>query len=299
MGVSTLQLIPTAEILASPDQNRTVFDPVKLGELAESIRESGLLQPIKVRRETSLTGSSFVLVAGERRLRAVRDILGWSHVEAVVTDEARGLGSALGTLAENMVRDNPGPLEEARGLADTCHEFGLEPADLARRLGKSPRWVRDRLALLELADDVAHYVQSGVLPIGRGVLMAQLDANRQRLALQAHERGMAPDAFRALVGRLADEQAAETMFDPDAFLELEEYIVDAETAAAEVESPDVLIRETPLGIPEIAQLLEVKRATVDRWRARAIFPDPAMVVAGTPLWWRDDVLEWAKATGRA
>lgn len=279
---------------ASPDQNRSEFDPVKLRELAESIRESGLLQPIVVRLE----GSRFVLVAGERRLRAVRDVLGWLEVDALVSREARGLGSALGTLAENMIRDDPGPIEEARGLSAACGEFGLSGAEIAVKLGKNPRWVRDRLALLNLADDVAHWVQARRLPIERGVLMSELDVNRQRLALQAHERGMTLDTFRALVARLSSEQSAECMFDPDAFLALEEYVAEAVAVVEAEESPVIQVRETPLGTSEIAQLLEVSRRTVETWRHRGIFPEPDLTVSGSPLWWKESVEEWARATGR-
>lgn len=298
MSAATLTVIPTADVVASPDQNRTVFDPVKLRELADSIAEAGLRQPIQVRREVDLSGERYVLVAGERRLRACRDLLGWETVEAIVTDEEHGLSAALGTLAENMIRENPDPIDEARGLRSTCDRYGLEPAELAAKLGKSGRWVRDRLALLELADDVAHFVQSGGLPIGRAVLMAALDVNRQRLALQAHERGLGIDAFRALVARLADEQSVDAMFDTDSFLRVEEYVAEAESLAEAKESPVIQVRESPLGVTEIAQLLEVQRKTVETWRHRRIFPEPDLTVSGTPLWWETTVLEWAEQTGR-
>jgi ParB family chromosome partitioning protein len=293
-----LERIPCAAILASPDQNRTVFDPVKLAELAGSIAETGLRQPILVRRESDLTGDRFVLVAGERRLRACRDILGLEEIDAIVEDSPRDLRAALGTLAENMIREDPDPIDEARGLAGTAAEFGLELADLARRLGKNPRWVAGRVALLQLAPDVAAFVQSKNLPIERGVLMSRLDANRQRLALAAHQSHIRTDAFRELVARLADEQAADTMFDTDSFLRLEEYVAEAEAIVAEEESPVVIVREVPVGIAEIAQLLEVKLQTVNTWRHRGILPEPAFQLSGSPAWWKEDIEEWARATGR-
>ncbi len=286
MSAPTLTTIPVAAIDASPDQNREVFDPTELAELAESIRELGLLQPITVRP----SDDRYVLVAGERRFRAC-GLLGWSEIPAIVLESDDDM--ALRTLAENMVRVDPGPLEEARGLA----AVGLEPAELARRLGKSPRWVRDRLALLALADDVAHFVQSGGLPIGRAVLLSVLDVNRQRLALQAHEHGIGIDAFRALVGKLADDQAAESMFDVDSFLRVDEYVIEAEATVEEATRAE-LVREQPLGIAEIAELLDVQPKTVHMWRRRGLFPQPELRCGGSPAWWEGTVQGFARKTGR-
>lgn len=292
----TLERVPVSLVEPSPDQNREVFDPVKLRELADSIAESGLLAPISVRRERDLAGERYVLIAGERRLRAVRDLLGWDEVRALVTEEPASEDAAILTLAENMMREDPGPLEEARGLARHVERYGATPAELGRKLGKPPRWIAGRLALLELAEDVAHYVATGQLPIGRGVLMSALDTNRQRLALKAHETGMGPDAFRALVARLADEQAADSMFDTDSFLRVDEYVIDAEESAA-APAPEV-VREMPLGMAEVAELLEVKRGTVAQWRTRGVFPEPELTVGGSPAWWETTVLGWAETTGR-
>jgi ParB/RepB/Spo0J family partition protein len=296
MTVPVLTRIPVARVVASPDQNREEFDPVALGELAASIGELGLLQPIVVRREDGLLGGErYVLVAGERRLRACRDVLGHEDIAAIVTDEPLDELAAFRTLAENMIRANPGPLEEAKGLAQVASKFGLEPCELAAKVGKSPKWVADRLSLLLLADDVAHWVQAGTFPIGRAVLIAKLDVNRQRLAVQAHERGLGPDAFRALAARLADEQSADAMFDPDAFLVVDEYVAEALQA---VVKPPTTVREEMVGMTEIAQLLEVKPATVAQWRQRGIFPDPDRILSGAPLWWESTVLEFAERTGR-
>lgn len=293
---TTLTRILVGDVSASPDQNRETFDPVELQSLADSIGELGLLQPITVRRECDLAGERYILVAGERRLRACK-LLGWGDIPAIVSDEPLDETAALRTLAENMVRVDPGPLEEARGLAQARERYGLEGNDLARRLGKNPRWVRDRLALLALADDVAHWVQVGTLPIGRAVLISDLDVNRQRLAVQAHERGLGIDAYRALVARLHDEQSADAMFDTDSFLAVEEYVMDAERAVESPVSPET-VREAPLGRSEIASLLGVKLSTVAQWKSRDLLPAPDLEVSGSPLWWRQTVIEWATETGR-
>jgi ParB/RepB/Spo0J family partition protein len=288
----TLTAVAVAAIDASPDQNREVFDAGELAELAESILELGLLQPITVRP----AGDRYVLVAGERRLRAVR-LLGLDVIDAIVRVDDDDAGAALRTLAENMVRVDPGPLEEARGLAHTAQSHGIGASELAAKLGKSTRWVRDRLALLELADDVAHFVQSGGLGIGRAVLMAALESNRQRLALQAHEHGIGIDAFRALVGKLADDQAAESMFDTADFLRVDEYVVEAEAAVEEAARAE-LVREQPLGIAEIAELLDVHPRTVHMWRRRGLFPESELRCGGSPCWWKGTVQGFARETGR-
>jgi len=292
MTAATLTVLAVDLVDASPDQNREHFDERELGELAASIRELGLLQPVTVRPATD----RYVLVAGERRLRAVK-LLGWAEIPAIVRADDSDADNALRTLAENMVRIDPGALEEAAGLAACAREYGLEPCELARRLGKTARWVRERLSLLALADDVAHYVQTGGLPIGRAVLMAQLDVNRQRLALQAHEHGIAPDAFRSLIARLGDEQAADSMFDLDDFMRVDEYVIEAETAVADLAEPG-RVRELPLGIAEIADLLDVRPKTVHMWRQRGIFPAEDFRCGGSPGWYESTVRDFARETGR-
>jgi ParB family chromosome partitioning protein len=295
--------VPCADIAASPDQNRETFDPVELQELADSIAESGLWQPLSVRLSVSdglagMDGPPYVLVAGERRLRACRDLLGWETVPCLVDSGDRDpLEYAIGTMAENMMRVDPAPMSEARGLQHVRELGGLEPADLARRLGKSPRWVRDRLALLELSDRAADLVERGTLPLWHAVLISALDANRQWLAIQAHERGLGRDAFRALVARLADEQAADAMFSADDFLVVDTYVLEAEAEAEDAKRAEV-VREVPLGIAEIAELVGVRPATVNQWRTRGVLPLEDFRAGGAPLWWETTITAWADETGR-
>lgn len=299
MSAPTLERVPIAAVVPSPDQNREQFDPDELAELAGSIEELGLLSPIVVRLERELAGDRYVLVGGERRLRACRDLLEWETIPAIVSEEPASSDSALRTLAENMNRADPTPLEEARGLAAVRDQYELEPAELARKLHKPARWIAGRLALLELAPDVAHFLETGNLPLKRAIPMARLDANRQRLALQAHERGISPDGFSELVARLEAEQAADSMFDTDTFLAVETYVLEAEEQAAELEEPAQLVRERPLGMSDVAELLEVKRGTVAQWRTRGQFLEPELVVGGSPAWWESSVRRWAAESGRA
>jgi ParB/RepB/Spo0J family partition protein len=290
--MSDLRAVPTGLIDASPDQNRETFVQAELDQLAASIRELGLLQPVKVRARAD----RFVLVAGERRLRAVRDVLGRDTIDAVVTDETDG-NAALATLAENVMRVDPSPLEEAAGYRAVIDGHGFSPADVAGRVGAPAERVKRRLALLTLSDEVRHYLASRQLPVGRAERMAGLDANRQHLALAAHHQGISTDAFSALCVRLAHEQGAESMFDTDTFLRSETvdtYVADAQAAT---KAANVTHAE-PVGVAEVADLLGVKSATVHAWQNRGRTPTPDFHISGNPAWWRPTIETWARETGR-
>jgi predicted DNA-binding transcriptional regulator AlpA len=99
----------------------------------------------------------------------------------------------------------------------------------------------------------------------------------------------------SLCRRLRGEQDSESMFDADAFLRVEEYVVAAQAEVA----PKVAQRAELVGIPEVAELLGVKRETVDKWRRRGRLPEPGWVVGGSPVWEAGEIRAWAKTTGRA
>lgn len=286
-----LEHIAVDMIEASPDQNRQHFDQSELRELAKSIEELGVLQPVKVRAR----GDGFVLVAGERRLRAVRDVLELETIPAVLED-GDDADAALGTLAENLMRVDPAPLEEATGYDAVATRYGMTSATIARRVGVPESRVRRRLGLLTLGDEVRHYLASNQLPVGRAELMAGLDVNRQHLALAAHHEGIGTDAYRKLIAKLQDDQSAESMFDADSFM-VAEVVAEAE-AEVRADNEALIVREAPLGMAEIAQLLEVKRSTVHMWSHRGRLPAPDLEVSGVSLWWRASIERWARETGR-
>jgi ParB family chromosome partitioning protein len=289
-GEAGTPTVPVALVDPSPDQNRETFDPAELAQLADSLRELGLIQPIRVRPN----GQRYVLVAGERRLRAARDLLGWTDIPAVV-DAGEDRDAALGTLAENLLRVDPSPLEEAAGYRHVLDQYGFKGSEVAKRVGVPAERVKRRLGLLDLADETRHYLASGQLPVGRAEAMIGLDSNRQHLAIAAHHQGIGTAAYRALCDRLGDEQASETMFDPDSFLRVAAYVAEAETDAA---VPAALIRDVPLGVAEIADRLGVKVGTVHQWVHRGRLPDPDFRVSGIPCWWTPTVDAWAAETGR-
>ena len=141
-----LILVPVDEILPNPQQPRQYFDPDSLGELAESIKERGVLQPILVRRDEA---GKIVLVAGERRLRAAR-MAGLERVPAVVT----GGNEAEIALIENLQREDLKPVEEAEALWRMMKEHGYTHEQLARVIGKARTTVTETLSLVRLPEEI-------------------------------------------------------------------------------------------------------------------------------------------------
>lgn len=141
-------LIPNEQILPNPNQPRQVFDQGELVNLAISIRMNGILQPITVRQ----TEKGYELVSGERRLRASR-IAGMASVPCIVID-VNTLKSAVFSLIENLQRQNLGYFEEAVAIEKLMRDFGLSQDEAARRLGKAPSTVSNKLRLLTLPEEV-------------------------------------------------------------------------------------------------------------------------------------------------
>src|SRR2546422_7003879 len=137
------QMIAVDQIRPSRQQVRSRFEAEPLGELAESIRLHGVLQPILVRKLTD----GFELIAGERRWRAAR-LAGLSQVPAVVRGEAGNEEQLVLGLIENLQRTDLDPIEEARGLRRLIEEFGLTHEEVAQRLGKHRVSVTQTLRLL-------------------------------------------------------------------------------------------------------------------------------------------------------
>lgn len=283
-----------AHLIIAGRNDRQTFSREGLAELAASIEAHGLAQPPTFRP----VGARFEIVAGERRTRAMRDILGWETIPALIREMDDSTASAV-MLAENVQRVDLDPVEEARAYASRLE--GRTVAEVARMASVPADRVRRRVALLALSPAILPYVSTRQLPLSYASAMVDLDPNRQQLALAAYQTGRLDlEEFRTLCGRLMAEQSAESMFDTADFLRVEEYVVDSKAVDICEESPYTLdVSEAqPVGIREIAALLGVKRSTVDQWKIRKILPPPRWMVSGNPAWNRDDIEEWAKETGR-
>jgi len=164
------QMIAVDQIRPSRQQVRTRFDAEPLGELAESIRLHGVLQPLLVRP----LSDGYELIAGERRWRAAR-LAGLQAVPAVVRGDAANDAQLVLGLIENLQRTDLDPIEEARGLSRLIEEFGLTHEEVAERLGKHRVSVTQSLRLLGGCPAVQSAVASGVISAGHARALIALD----------------------------------------------------------------------------------------------------------------------------
>lgn len=151
-SASTLREIPVTDITTDGSNPRTLFDQggeAGLKELAASIKEHGLVQPVTVRPNPDGT-PPFLLVAGERRLRAVRDVLKGATIMAIVRHDLAANTALEATVLENLQRCDLHPMEEARGLDRLRVTYGYTPAMIAAKTGRGKAWIKDRLKLCDL-----------------------------------------------------------------------------------------------------------------------------------------------------
>lgn len=173
--------LPIAKVEPRDNQPRTVFDEEALSELAESIREYGVIQPVTVRK---LDSGYYQLIAGERRWRAAR-LAGLTEIPARVIEADDKLTTEL-ALVENLQREDLNPVEEAQGYRTLMEEYGLTQDEAAQRVGKSRPAVANALRLLSLAPEVLQFVEQGLLSAGHARALVtvkpeelQIDAARQ------------------------------------------------------------------------------------------------------------------------
>jgi len=170
-ATSDIKRIPLSSIRANPFQPRREFKADELAELEASLRASGLLQPISVRRQ----GDAYELIAGERRVRAATN-LGWSEIQAIVRDFDDRTMLVL-ALVENLQRTNLNALEEARGYRRLIDEFQLTQQQVAEAVGKDRTTVTNLLRILSLPEEILSLVEQGALTSGHArALLALSDA---------------------------------------------------------------------------------------------------------------------------
>jgi ParB family chromosome partitioning protein len=155
------QLIATDQIRPSDQQVRRTFNPEALRELADSIRQNGLLQPVLVRR----LADGYQLLAGERRWRAAR-LAGVERVPALVRDEPEEAGRLILGLIENLQREDLNPIEEAAGIRLLSDQFHLTQEEIAARLGRNRVSIAQSMRLLSACPALQSAVASGSLSAG-------------------------------------------------------------------------------------------------------------------------------------
>lgn len=178
----TLKSIPISQIARNPFQPRQEFNPEELSELQESLNASGLLQPITVRRRIGKDG--FELIAGERRLRAAKN-LGWREVPAIIkeTDDRTLLTLAL---VENLQRTDLNPIEEGEGYHQLTSQFGLTQQQIAETVGKDRTTIANMLRLLQLPEVARRLLQEGQLTMGHAKVLLGLE-DPEKIASLASE----------------------------------------------------------------------------------------------------------------
>jgi ParB family chromosome partitioning protein len=179
--------ISIAEIRPNPYQPRIRFRPEELHDLAESIREQGVLQPILVVRGKE---GGYELVSGERRLRAVQQ-LGWTRIPAVVKAAASPQEMAEWAIIENVQRDDLSPLEQARAYNRLLEEFKLPAEEVAKKVGRDRATVANYVRLLKLPEEVQALLEKGDLQMGhaRALLAIENRDAQKALGVKAAREG--------------------------------------------------------------------------------------------------------------
>jgi ParB family transcriptional regulator, chromosome partitioning protein len=204
--------VPVDSILPNPLQPRQEFPPAELEELANSIRENGLLQPLLVRPSRSGNGK-YELVAGERRFRAVSS-LGWPEVAAIVR-EVDDEALLVLALVENLQREALNPLEEAEGYRSLTERFGMTQEQIAQAVGRERSTVANLLRLLKLPPSIRKLLKENRISMGhaRALLGIEDPLKAGDLARRAADEGW---SVREVEKRSGSRKAATRNGKPDA-----------------------------------------------------------------------------------
>lgn len=202
-GAASIE-IPVRDVRPNPHQPRTTFNQAKLKELADSIAQQGIIQPVTVRR----AGAGYELISGERRLRAVQ-LLGWRNIPAVIKDRVRDEEMAEWAIIENVQRDDLNPLEEAKAYKRLAEDFKLSQEDIAKKVGKERSTVANLMRLLKLPEEVQGLINSGKLDMGHARALLSIDRPeaQKALAQKAVREGLSVRAVEQEVSKAPGAKA--------------------------------------------------------------------------------------------
>jgi ParB family chromosome partitioning protein len=178
--------IPVADITANPNQPRRTFDDALIAQLSQSLKASGLIQPIVVKA----VAGGYQLIAGERRLRAAR-LAGFVTIPAIIRDVDQ-MTQAQMALVENIQREDLNPLDRAAAYRSLLQQLGLTQSELAGRLGEDRSTIANHVRLLDLSEPVQQLIRSGTLSLGHAKLLAGIDdpLEQERLAKLINIQGL-------------------------------------------------------------------------------------------------------------
>lgn len=203
----TYESIPVSKILPNPNQPRRTFDDESLGELAASIEQVGVIQPLLVRK----VADGYELVAGERRLRAAKSI-GLTKVPCIVQETLLEEASTLIALIENLQRENLHFLEEAESYSAIMDNYGMTQEELAERLGKSQPSIANKLRILRLSPSVKSAMTDGGLSErhARALLKIRDENTQLQIIKKVQEKSLSVKETETLVektlNKLYDEK---------------------------------------------------------------------------------------------
>lgn len=173
-----VRMVPVGDIVPNTRQPRQRFDDTRLEELAHSVREKGIIEPLIVR---PAIGGRYELVAGERRLRAAQ-IVGHEQVPVLVRDY-RDRESLEIALIENLQREDLNPVDEARAYLRLTEEFGRTHAEISQEVGKDRSTITNLLRLLRLPEDVLEQVSRGTISVGHARVLLSLENAEEQIEL--------------------------------------------------------------------------------------------------------------------
>ena len=176
METGRVVFLPARSIRPNPNQPRKIFQPDALEELAESIRQHGILQPLSVRRN----GISYELIAGERRLRAAR-LAGISEIPCIIMN-MDDRESGMAAMIENLQRQDLDFIEEAQGISRLSKDFHMSQEQIAQLLGKSQSAVANKLRILKHSDTVLEALRSNGLTERHARALLRLTEDEQKLS---------------------------------------------------------------------------------------------------------------------
>ena len=203
--------LPISQVETCSSQPRKRFDDESLQELADSISQHGIIQPLTVRK---LSSGYYQIIAGERRWRAAR-LAGLQEVPVIVI-EADDRKAAELAMIENLQREDLNPMEEAAGFQSLIESYHMTQEEAAQRVGKSRSAVTNALRLLGLTSSVRKLVEEGKLSAGHARALVPLSPSLQESAANAIvSGGLSVRQTEALVRRLSAEKKEAQVKDPD------------------------------------------------------------------------------------
>lgn len=204
-GAQTLRV---SDIEPNRNQPRRHFDDASIAELADSIRQHGLIQPVVVRQ----IGTGYQLVAGERRWRACR-MLGLSEIPAIIKDFSDSETAQI-ALIENIQREDLNPIEEAAAFRSLMDEYSMTQEELSKAVGKSRSSIANSVRLLNLPEPIVEMLRKRELSVGQAKAISAADSEDEMLSL-AKEAAAGKLTVRGIEKILAKSEASETKKDAD------------------------------------------------------------------------------------